>query len=173
MSSPRRASRTIVQNCNTGDVDFLVGSRSGKIYFYRNIGSRAAPTFSRAPEDPFAAVSVGTYSAPALVDFGGAGYPDLLVGSSFSRGLSVWKSRISYMNINYGSRCTISASDGACSGIGKCLEPQGIYSGVGNSSATATCTCPVTQWSVFAGDQCEQCAAGFAGATCQRCPGNT
>eukprot|EP00629_Pelagomonadales_sp_RCC1024_P016916 CAMPEP_0119296368 /NCGR_PEP_ID=MMETSP1329-20130426/50532_1 /TAXON_ID=114041 /ORGANISM="Genus nov. species nov., Strain RCC1024" /LENGTH=1508 /DNA_ID=CAMNT_0007297301 /DNA_START=138 /DNA_END=4662 /DNA_ORIENTATION=- len=63
------------------DVDLVLGSNSGRVYLYRNVGSRAAPIFLRASDDPFAAVAVGTHSAPALVR-SAAGFLDLLVAST-------------------------------------------------------------------------------------------
>ena len=62
-----------------GDLDLLVGSATGAIYFYRNDGSPKAARFVLVSErlnDP----ARGRRSRPAVVDLTGDGLPDLLVG---------------------------------------------------------------------------------------------
>ena len=56
-----------------GDVDLVIGAEDGKLYYYQNVGSSTEPVFVNTTANPFANVSVGYYSSPALADLDGDG----------------------------------------------------------------------------------------------------
>jgi len=72
-----------------GDLDLIVGEASGQLNFYRNVGTRAAPTFALV-SDVFQDIDVGRRSAPVFADFRGDGRPDLLLGSE-DGGVQHWR----------------------------------------------------------------------------------
>lgn len=63
-----------------GDLELLVGERSGRLVLYRNLGSRAAPNW-RFETDSYAGVDTGAWAYPVLADVTGDGALDLFVGS--------------------------------------------------------------------------------------------
>ncbi len=63
-----------------GDLDLVVGERSGRLFLYRNHGSAATPDW-RFESNGFAGVNTGEWAYPALADVTGDGAPDLFVGA--------------------------------------------------------------------------------------------
>ncbi|MCP4695106.1 MAG: VCBS repeat-containing protein, partial [Desulfobacterales bacterium] len=63
-----------------GDLDLVVGERSGHLILYRNHGSGAAPDW-RFESHEFAGVDTGSWAYPAMADVTGDGAPDLFVGA--------------------------------------------------------------------------------------------
>lgn len=72
-----------------GDLDMIVGEASGQLNFYRNAGTRTAPTFELV-SDTYLDIDVGRRSTPALADMDGDGKPDLLLGSE-DGGVQLWR----------------------------------------------------------------------------------
>jgi len=62
-----------------GNLDLFVGTGSGNIEFYRNIGSATDPNFTLETET-FASIDVGLFSAPMFADIDNDGDFDLFVG---------------------------------------------------------------------------------------------
>ncbi|MBK3734600.1 DUF4347 domain-containing protein, partial [Azospirillum brasilense] len=65
-----------------GDLDALIGSGDGKTYFYRNVGTAAAPTFVLEGTNPFGLGDVGDNATPIFVDIDGDGDLDALIGNT-------------------------------------------------------------------------------------------
>jgi hypothetical protein len=65
-----------------GDLDAVVGARSGLVAFLENTGSRALPAFSwrTGTASPVAGIDADGFSAPALADLDADGDLDLTVG---------------------------------------------------------------------------------------------
>ncbi len=64
-----------------GDLDALIGGNTGNSFFYRNIGTRTAPSFMLAGTNPFGLGNVGTNAAPTFADIDGDGDLDALIGN--------------------------------------------------------------------------------------------
>ncbi|WP_205215815.1 beta strand repeat-containing protein, partial [Azospirillum brasilense] len=67
-----------------GDLDMLVGIRSGDSIFYRNVGTTTAPSFTLEGTNPFGIGNVGSYSyaAPTVADIDGDGDLDVFIGNA-------------------------------------------------------------------------------------------
>lgn len=67
-----------------GDLDALIGSADGMLYFYRNTGTLTVPSFSvvTGSGNPFDGVDVGANSAPSLADIDHDGDLDAFIGGA-------------------------------------------------------------------------------------------
>ena len=65
-----------------GDLDAFVGSTSGNISFFENIGDASNPRFSSGTTNPFGLTDVGFRSTPTFTDFDNDGDLDAFVGDS-------------------------------------------------------------------------------------------
>jgi len=63
-----------------GDIDMLVGGSSGQLKYYQNVGTPENPSFNKVT-DAFGGIDVGSFSAPALIDWDNDIDLDLLVGN--------------------------------------------------------------------------------------------
>ena len=81
------ASPEIVDWDNDGKLDLLVGSYSGLIYFYRNIGSKTKPVLEKpkALKAEGKLLRVGGFSTPRAVDWNADGKIDLISGDLLGR----------------------------------------------------------------------------------------
>ena len=68
-----------------GNVDLVIGAEDGKLYYYQNVVSSTEPVFVNTTANPFANVSVGYYSSPALADLDGDGTSTYSSGSAAGR----------------------------------------------------------------------------------------
>jgi len=68
---------------NDGDKDAFIGAYDGKIYYYKNTGTAAAPVFTATigASNPFNGVDVGVGSVPAFVDIDNDGDQDAFIGA--------------------------------------------------------------------------------------------
>jgi hypothetical protein len=67
-----------------GDLELLVGERSGQLALYRNQGTPSAPDW-QFETDLYANVRTGGWAYPALVDVTADGAPDMFVGTGDGR----------------------------------------------------------------------------------------
>jgi hypothetical protein len=63
-----------------GDLDALMGIQPGDLKYFENIGTATAPVFAPAAANPFGLLNVGLSVAPRMVDLGGDGDLDVVVG---------------------------------------------------------------------------------------------
>lgn len=88
--------------------NLIVGSESGKIYYYKDIENNLLGQFTKT-EDAFSWIHDGIRSAPALADINEDGYMDLIVGN-YSGGLTYYQGKTpSPFGINFNS------TEGNCS----------------------------------------------------------
>ena len=71
---------TLVDLDDDGDLDLLVGERSGHLALYRNQGVATSPDWQFETAD-YAGVNTGGWAYPALADVTNDGAPDLFVGA--------------------------------------------------------------------------------------------
>ncbi len=74
----RRSFPTFTDLDNDGDQDLIIGTETGHLLVYQNVGSPVAPAF--APSDTLD-VRVPGFAAPAFVDMNADGQLDLIVGT--------------------------------------------------------------------------------------------
>jgi hypothetical protein len=79
----RRSAPTLVDLDNDGDLDALVGTRLGNLYYFKNNGSPTNPAFAAPVINPFGLKDVGFDTAPTLADLDNDGDLDLLTGESY------------------------------------------------------------------------------------------
>ncbi|MDH5561215.1 MAG: FG-GAP-like repeat-containing protein [Deltaproteobacteria bacterium] len=63
-----------------GDLDLIVGSQTGKMYYFSNQGTMDKPNFVEDKE-LLKKVLIGTYSKPSVMDLNNDGIMDLLIGN--------------------------------------------------------------------------------------------
>ena len=77
----RHATPFFVDYDGDGLMDLVVGSRSGKIYFFKNVGTPDSPVWVEY-EEVFAGIDVGMHVAPVLAHLGGGEAWWLILGAS-------------------------------------------------------------------------------------------
>lgn len=80
------------------DLDMLVGGVNGRIVYFENTGTPAAPSFELA-DDFYKGIDVGVSAAPVLVDWDCDGDLDLLIGTDGGR-IEFWRNQGSPSNFD-------------------------------------------------------------------------
>ena len=65
---------------NDGDIDLIIGERTGKLYYYENTAGAGNPLEFAAPVAEYKNIDVGNYSKPLIVDLDEDGLSDLVIG---------------------------------------------------------------------------------------------
>ncbi len=73
---------TFVDLDGDGDADLVVGGYHGRLFYFQNTGTAAAPVFTAltGADNPFNGIDVGQASAPTFADLDGDGDRDMVVG---------------------------------------------------------------------------------------------
>ena len=79
----RRSAPTLIDLDKDGDLDVLVGTRLGNLYYFKNNGNSTNPAFAAPVINPFGLKDVGFDTAPTLADLDNDGDLDLLVGEAY------------------------------------------------------------------------------------------
>jgi len=74
---------------NDGDIDLLIGGNQGQLKHYENTGNIFSPSFN-AITNSFEGIDVGSFAAPALVDWDNDHDFDLLIGNALGR-IEYWR----------------------------------------------------------------------------------
>jgi hypothetical protein len=70
---------------NDGDKDLMLGTSSGKLYYFTNTGTGIHPASFQLTLPQYFNIDVGNASTPQIVDMDRDGAPDLIVGNSIGR----------------------------------------------------------------------------------------
>jgi hypothetical protein len=65
---------------NDGDIDLVVGSFSGGVFYFENTAGANEPFDFSTPIEDFAGIDVGQFSTPQIIDVNGDGLSDLIMG---------------------------------------------------------------------------------------------
>jgi hypothetical protein len=77
----RYPSPTLVDLDGDGDLDALIGDRSGRVRLFENTGNATAPAFGTGQLNPFGLRDVGYYATPTFADLDDDGDLDAIIGS--------------------------------------------------------------------------------------------
>ena len=86
---------------NDGDQDLFIGTNSGKIHYYKNIGNQESFQFEFV-DDSFFDIDVGYRSSPDFIDIDNDGDYDLVIGS-MSENISIFKNSGNIENPTFAS----------------------------------------------------------------------
>tara|TARA_B100000029_G_scaffold515266_1_gene621424 strand:- start:6580 stop:8679 length:2100 start_codon:yes stop_codon:yes gene_type:complete len=64
-----------------GDIDLLVGSREGNIFYWENVGSFNSPEFNLVSDDLFKGEQIGRKTAPTIFDINRDGRKEIVIGT--------------------------------------------------------------------------------------------